>query len=226
MYENVLIFIYSIFYKLTDDFDDEEIYNLYFPNGKIIIYSIFFSYTIYLFYFKDYNSYTYLFLFVLEFWYLLILILKYFNSFLVILGEMKLTLKDPFTLLTIIKLPMFIYKFNYIFKFKMTNFVFLNIIFIIIGVFQDIDNSIIGTYILNNKYKNNKTCKIIYRIFLVLFLTLCYTFIDNNVIKLPLLFLIGYFGTSVYSLILQLFLEDDIENKKFYNKLNNLIKYT
>jgi hypothetical protein len=211
MYEKILFFVYSIFYKLADEFDDEEIYNLYFPNGKLVIYSILILYTIYLFYFNDYNSDTFILLFLYELWYILILIFVYFDIYLVKIAEMKLTLQDPFTLLTIVQFPIFIYSFYYVIKNNLYTFIFLFIAALLVGIFQDIDNSILGTYILNNKYKNKnrKENKIIYRTIVVLLLSVSYFIIQTSIIQLSLLFLIGYFGTSVVSLTLQIILEED-----------------
>ena len=92
-------FIYAIIYKLADDFDDEEVYNIYFPNGKYICYTILIFYTIYLFYFKDITSCIYFNLFILELGYIFFLLVKYLNySNIIIIGEIKLSLYDPFTL--------------------------------------------------------------------------------------------------------------------------------
>ena len=101
------IFLYSIIYKIADEFDDEEIYNLHFPNGKWIIYSILVLSTIYLFYFYDKNSDVFVFLFTIEIGYLLILFFKYTENILFKLGEMRLSFDDPFTLLSIVQLPLF-----------------------------------------------------------------------------------------------------------------------
>jgi hypothetical protein len=107
----ILSLTYGIIYKLADELDDEEIYNNIFPNGKLIIYPILFLYNIYFFYFNDYNSEVFILTFLLEIWYIVILFFRYFDIFLVKIAEMKLSLQDPFTLLTILLLPMFIYKF-------------------------------------------------------------------------------------------------------------------
>lgn len=226
MCEYILFFIYSIFYKLADEFDDEEIYNLYFPNGKMVIYPILILYTTYLFYFNDYNSDTFILLFLYEFWYILILCFRYFDIFLFRLGEMQLTLQDPFSLLTIVQFPIFIYSFYYIIKNNLYTFIYLFIAAIFVGLFQDLDNSILGTYILNNNYKNEnrKENKIIYRIFLVLLLSLSYFIIQTSIIQISSLFLIGYFGTSVLSLTLQIILENNIEDKKFSEQIDELKK--
>jgi len=224
MSDHILFFIYSIFYKLADEFDDEEIYNLYFPNGKLVIYSILIIYTIYLFYFNDYDSDTFIILFLIELFYIFILICNYFDIFLVKLGEMKLTLQDPFTLLSIVQFPIFIYSFYYVIKNNLYTCTYLIICMILVGLFQDIDNSLLGTYVLNNKYKNEneKEYKIIYRTFLVLLLSLSYFIIQTSIIQISSLFLIGYFGTSVVSLILQKILENNIEDKKLKEKMSEL----
>jgi hypothetical protein len=139
---------------------------------------------------------------------------------------MKLTLQDPFTLLTIVQFPIFIHSFYYIIKNNLYTFIYLFISAILVGLFQDIDNSILGTYILNNKYKNEnkKEYKIIYRTFLVLLLSLSYFIIQTSIIQLSLLFLIGYFGTSVVSLTLQIILENNIEDKKLSKQIDELKK--
>jgi hypothetical protein len=226
MYEDILIFIYSIFYKLADEFDDEEIYNLYFPNGKLIIYPILILYTIYLFYFNDYKSDTFIIFFFIELFYILILFLCYFDIFLCKIAEVKLTLQDPFALLTIVKFPMFIYKFYYSLSNKLLDIIYLFIIIILVGIFQDVDNSILGTYILNNKYKNKnkKEYKIIYRTFLVLLFFLCYFIFKRNINQLTMIFAIGYFGTSVVSLTLQIILENNLEDKNLKLQLDEFKK--
>jgi len=225
MNNEILFFIYSIFYKLADEFDDEEIYNLYFPNGKVIIYPILILYTIYLFYFNDYSSDVFIILFVFELWYILIIIFCYFDIiFLVKIAEIKLTLEDPFILLTIFQFPMFFYKFYSILKNNLFIIIFSIFFGALSGGIQDIDNSILGTYVLNNKYKNEnkKEYKIIYRIFLVLLFSLSYFFIKKSIIQLTFLFCIGYFGTSVVSLTLQIILENNIEDKKLEEKIYTL----
>ena len=75
-YENISL-TYGIIYKLSDELDDEQIYNNIFPNGKLIVYPILFLYNIYFFYFNDYNSDVFILTFLLELWYIVILFLRY-----------------------------------------------------------------------------------------------------------------------------------------------------
>ena len=227
MHENILFILYAIIYKLTDDFYDEEIYNLYFPYGKLVIFPIVFIYTLYLFYCSDYNSTVFLFLFCFEFCYICCLLLRYLNSFLTCLGEMNLSIYDPFTLLTFLKLPMFIYKFYDTFVLNF-NIIFTFILFaFFIGMIHDIDNSLLGIYILNNKYngKNKRENKIIYRLVLsfLFYLSLLYKDFKNKVIKSSIIFSIAYFMTSVFSLIVQIILENNNENEKITKEIYFLI---
>ena len=227
MHENILFILYAIIYKLTDDFYDEEIYNLYFPYGKLVIFPIVFIYTLYLFYCRDYNSTVFLFLFCFEFCYICCLLLRYLNSFLTCLGEMNLSIYDPFTLLTFLKLPMFIYKFYDTFVLNF-NIIFTFILFaFFIGMIHDIDNSLLGIYILNNKYngKNKRENKIIYRLVLsfLFYLSLLYKDFKNKVIKSSIIFSIAYFMTSVFSLIVQIILENNNENEKITKEIYFLI---
>lgn len=90
------------------------------------------------------------------------------------------------------------------------------------GIFQDIDNSLLGKYIFKNKYNitpHKKYYKSIYRIFLVLFLCLLYKYCYNDIFKYGILFSISYFGTSVVSLFLQMFLENKIKHIEFIKQL-------
>jgi hypothetical protein len=80
------------------------------------------------------------------------------------------------------------------------------VIYGILGVVQDIDNSILGTYILQNKFnkpESKKTNKIIYRSVIVLILVGLFCYIQQHDIKFASIFLGSYFGTSVISLIIQ-----------------------
>jgi hypothetical protein len=92
---------------------------------------------------------------------------------------------------------------------------------------HDIDNSLLGIYILNNKYngKNKRENKIIYRIVLssVLYLSLPYINVKNQVIKPSIIFTIAYFMTSVFSLIVQIILENNNENEKITKEIYLLI---
>ena len=182
------IILYGVLFKLADDFYDEEIYNTWFPMGKIIIYPLLILYTIYLFYFKSKDSLIYPFLFAQQIWYTIILSSKYFKKMEMIqlLGEMELTLDDPFTQLSLIQLPGFIYNFNYVFKTHLVTLSWLIIGNLFVGTFQDIDNSIFGTYILQNRFnkpKSKKIKKIIYRsIFILILLVLLFLF--KNTISL------------------------------------------
>jgi hypothetical protein len=92
---------------------------------------------------------------------------------------------------------------------------------------QDIDNSLLGIYILNNKYngKNKRENKIIYRLVLsfLLYLSLPYMDVKNQVIKSSIIFTIAYFMTSVFSLIVQIILENNNENEKITKEIYFLI---
>jgi hypothetical protein len=126
---------------------------------------------------------------------------------------------------------MFIYKFYSVVAFNLMDIIYLGIIAIIIGIFQDIDNSLCGKYILNNKYNNEykKEYKIIYRTLLVVLFFYLTTI--SNIKKCYLysfVFLSGYFGTSVISLLFQLYLEANLENniasKEISDNLNEIYK--
>ena len=225
---NILSLTYGIFYKLADELYDEEIYNNIFPNAKLIIYPILFLYNIYFFYFNDYNSEVFILTFLLEIWYIVILFLRYFDIFLVKIAEMNLTLQDPFTLLTILLLPMFVYKFYDILVNNLFIIIFLFIFGGVAGIIQDIDNSILGTYILKNKYnKFKKEYKIIYRSLLLIIILLSLNCLHikisvSSFMYLISYFLVGYLTTSVISLIFQIILENIIENINLKEKIHNL----
>ena len=225
MNNTIHFILYGIVYKLVDDFYDEEIYNECFPNANVFFNVIVIIYTIYLFYFKSTDSTIFLFLFLSEIFYILFLFCNYFGyNDIVKLAEIKLTLYDPFTLLSIVLLPNFILHFYKILCFNYKTLIILFIFFIFIGIFQDIDNSLFGRYVLNNKLNNTqckKKYKLIYRLS-VIFIIGLYDYLPNQLYKNIFTFITTYSITSSLSLYLQIMLEEDKEHKIFIEKINNI----
>jgi hypothetical protein len=227
MNDTIHFILYGILCKIVDDFYDEDIYKEYFPNAIIFFYFLITIYTIYLFYFKNTNDDMFLILFGFEIFYILLLICDSFHyNDLVILAEMSLNINDPFTIIALIQLPMFIITFKKIIKDNIILFLNFFCLGILSGIIQDVDNSILGKYIFKNKYKNTpnkKKYKFIYRIGLTFLYCLIYKFIiTNSTLKCFILFYISYLLTSVVSLYIQIMLEEHKENKIFIEKVMNI----
>ena len=217
--------LYSILYKIVDDFYDEEIYKEYFPNANIFFYFLISIYTVYLFYFKNTNDDMFLFLFGFEIFYILLLLCDYlgFND-IVKLGEIRFNIYDPYTIITLIQLPMFIIIFNKTIRENFIILIQLSFLAILFGIIQDVDNSLLGKYVFNNKYNNTpdkKKYKFIYRVGLTFLCCLIYKFI-NNTLKCGTLFTTTYFTSSVVSLYVQIMLEEHKEHKMFIEKVANI----
>ena len=217
--------LYSILYKIVDDFYDEDIYKDYLPNVNIFFNILLAIYTIYLFYFKNTNDDIFILLFFIEICYIIFLFLNY-NGWddLSKIGEINASFNDPFTIITLIQLPIFIINLK---KMIWNNFILLVKLFlagILFGIIQDVDNSLLGKYIFKNKYNNTpdkKKYKFIYRIGLTFLCCLIYKFI-NNTLKCGTLFTITYFTSSVVSLYVQIMLEEHKEHKLFIEKVVNI----
>jgi hypothetical protein len=209
----------------VDDFYDEDIYKDYLPNVNIFFNILLAIYTIYLFYFKNTNDDIFILLFFIEICYIIFLFLNY-NGWddLSKIGEINASFNDPFTIITLIQLPIFIINLK---KMIWNNFILLVKLFlagILFGIIQDVDNSLLGKYIFKNKYNNTpdkKKYKFIYRIGLTFLCCLIYKFI-NNTLKCGTLFTITYFTSSVVSLYVQIMLEEHKEHKLFIEKVVNI----
>ena len=181
-----------------------------------------------MFYFKSIDSTIFLTLFLLELGYIAFLFFKYFGwNYLSNIAEINVTLDDPFTLLALINLPMLLFNFNKIIKKNIILLFHLSYAGILFGIFQDIDNSLLGKYIFNNKYNklhDKKKYKIIYRIGLAfLWWSFIYKFCSTtNTAKNGSIFIIFYLLTSVVSLYLQIILEEHKEHTIFIEKVNNI----
>ena len=225
MNDTIHCILYGILYKIVDDFYDEDIYKEYFPNVNIFFYFLISIYTIYLFYFKNTNDDMFLILFDFEICYVLLLICNYFGyNDIVKLGEITLNIDNPFTMITLIQLPMFIICFKKMIMNNLLLFLKLSFVVVLFGIIQDVDNSLLGKYVFKNKYNNTpnkKKYKFIYRIGLTFLCCLIYKFI-NNTLKCGTLFMISYFTSSVVSLYIQIMLEEHKEHKIFIENVVNI----
>jgi hypothetical protein len=223
---------------LIDDFYDEEIYKESFPYVDTFFKFIIAIYTIYLFYFKNANEDICIFLFFIEFGYIIFLLFKYvgWNDVLKI-AEINITLEDPFTLLSLIQLPKFLIKFNEIVKNNFILFIKFYFFSFLYGIFQDLDNSLFGKYILKNRFSkdnNMKKYKTLYRlglILIIIFINKKYineiikninyttTNMNHNLLNNASIFLLFYLLTSVISLCLQIVLEERKEHNIFIEKV-------
>lgn len=144
------------------------------------------------------------------------------------IGEINVTLDDPFTIITLIQLPMFIIIFNKTIRENFIIFIKLFFAGVLFGIIQDVDNSLLGKYIFKNRYKdtpNKKKYKFIYRLGLALFYCLNYKyFVVNDIAKCGTLFIIFYLLTSVVSLYIQIMLEERKEHKIFIEKVIKIKK--
>jgi len=219
--------LYSILYKIVDDFYDEDIYKDYLPNVNIFFNILLAIYTIYLFYFKNTNDDIFILLFFIEICYIIFLFLNY-NGWddLSKIGEINASFNDPFTIITLIQLPIFIINLK---KMIWNNFILLVKLFlagILFGIIQDVDNSLLGKYIFKNKYNNTpdkKKYKFIYRLGLAFAYCLMYKIVvTNKTAKCGTIFIISYLLTSVVSLYLQIMLEEYNEHKMFIEKVANI----
>ena len=229
MNDTIHCILYGILCKIVDDFYDEDIYKEYFPNVNIFFYFLISIYTIYLFYFKNTNDDMFLILFGFEIFYILLLICDSFHyNDLVNLAEISLNINDPFTMIALIQLPMFIIKFKKIIKDNIVLFFKIFFIGILSGIIQDVDNSLLGKYVFKNKYNNTpnkKKYKFLYRIGLTFLYCLIYKFIiSNTTLKCGNLFYIFYLLTSVVSLYIQIMLEEYKEHKIFIEKVIKIKK--
>ena len=215
--------LYGILCKIVDDLYDEEIYKECFPNANIFFKFILVIYTIYLFYFKSIDSTIFLTLFLFELGLITFLVFKYLGwNDLLKIAEINLTLDDPFTLLSIFLLPNFIIHFYETIKQNYILLLQLCFICIFFGIFQDLDNSLFGIYILNNKFNNTcnkKKYKLIYR-FSIIFIIGLYNYLPNHH-KNIFLYFVSYSITSAVSLYIQIMLEENKEHKIF---IENVIK--
>jgi len=218
--------LYAILYKIVDDFYDEDIYKEYFPNVNIFFNFLMVIYTIYLFYFQNTKSDIFIFLFFIQICYIIFLSFSYMGcDDLSKIGEINVTLDDPFTIITLIQLPMFIMIFIKTIRENFTVLIKLFFAAFLFGIVQDIDSSLLGKYIFKNKYNNTpnkKKYKLIYRLGLSLAFCLAYKIIDiNNTEKCGTLFTIFYLLASVISLYIQIMLEEHKDHKIF---IENVIK--
>jgi hypothetical protein len=218
----------GILSKILDDFYDEDIYKEYFPNVNIFLNFFAGIYVFYLFYFKNTNDAIFIFLFLIELGYIMFLLFKYVGwDDLSKIAEINVTLEDPFTIMALIQLPMFLFTFNKIIRKNYIMLLRLCFGSILFGIIQDVDNSLLGKYVLKNKYSegsNKKKYKFVYRIGLLLLFAIKLAFL-NKYIKINIdvdIFIISYFLTSVVSLYVQIMLEEDKEHKIFIEKLNNI----
>ena len=226
--DNMIHFIlYGIIYKLVDDFYDEEIYNEYFPNVNIVLHIIIITYSIYLFYFNTEDNAIFLFLFLSEIYYILFLCCNYFGyNDIVKLAEINLTIYDPFTLLSIFLLPNFIIHFHKVIYSNYEILLILFVCFIFIGIFQDLDNSLLGKYVFNGHLNNTpykKHYKLIYRLSIIFIIGL-YDYLPNDLYKNIFAFCTSYSITSVISLYIQIILEEHKEHTIFIEKITNIKK--
>lgn len=233
MNDTIHCILYSILYKVVDDFYDEDIYKEYFPNANIFFYFLAAIYTIYLFYFKNTNDDMFIILIFIEACYITSLFFNYSGlDDLSKIGEINLTLDDPFTILTLIQLPMFLISFYKIIIENFTLWVNLSYASILFGIIQDVDNSLLGKYVFKNKYRdtpNKKKYKFIYRSGLAFIYFLYYKYFANNkVVKCGNIFILFYLIASVVSLYIQIMLEEHKEHKIFIGKVidikNNLLQ--
>lgn len=228
MKDTIHFILCGILSKIIDDFYDEDIYKEYFPNVNIFFYFLGAIYTIYLFYFKNTDDNIFIYLFLVELGYIAFLFFKYIGLYdLSKIAEINLTLEDPFTILALIQLPMFLFTFNKIMRKNYRMLIRLFIGSILLGIIQDIDNSLLGKYIFKNKYNqdnNKKKYKFVYRIGFVLLFAFKLAFL-NKYIKINIdvdIFIISYLLTSVISLYIQIMLEEHKEHKIFIEKLNDI----
>lgn len=228
MKDTIHFILCGIFSKIIDDFYDEDIYKEYFPNVNIFFYSLAAIYIIYLFYFKNTDDNIFIFLFLIELGYIMFLFFKYIGLYdLSKIAEINLTLEDPFTILALIQLPMFLFTFNKIMRKNYRLFIRLFIGSILLGIIQDIDNSLLGKYVFKNKYNqddNKKKYKFVYRIGLLLLFAIKLAFL-NKYIKINIdvdIFVISYLLTSVVSLYIQIMLEEHKQHKIFIEKVANI----
>jgi hypothetical protein len=231
MTDTIHFILCGILSKIIDDFYDEDIYKEYFPNVNIFFYFLSVIYVFYLFYFKNTNDNIFIFLFLIELGYIAFLFFKYIGwNDLSKIAEINLTLYDPFTLMALIQLPMFLLTFNRIIRKNYMLLLRLSIGSILFGIFQDVDNSLFGKYIFKNKYNqgvNKKKYKFVYRICLV-FLFIIQRVFFNKFLKFinmkidTNIFIISYLLTSVISLYIQIMLEEHKEHKIFIEKLNDI----
>ena len=229
MNDTIHFILCAILSKIVDDFYDEDIYKEYFPNVNIFFNFLAVIYVFYLFYFKNTNNSIFIFLFLIELGYILFLFFSYAGwNDLSKIAEINVTLADPFTMMAIIQLPMFLFSFNKIIR---KNYIILLRLFfasILFGIFQDVDNSLLGKYVFKNKYNkgpNKKKYKIIYRICLVFLYY--YAFVNkffnfDNIGKDTSIFGIFYLLTSVVSLYIQIMLEEHKEHKNFIENIMNI----
>jgi len=232
MNDTIHFILCGILSKIIDDFYDEDIYKEYFPNVNIFFYFLSAIYVFYLFYFKNTNDNIFIFLFLIELGYIAFLFFKYIGwNDLSKIAEIHLTLYDPFTVMALIQLPMFLLTFNRIIRKNYMLLLRLSIGSILFGIFQDVDNSLIGKYIFKNKYNqgiNKKKYKFIYRIcFVSLFIiqrvfSKFLKFIDIEI--QTNIFIIFYLLTSVCSLYIQIMLEENKEHKMFIENVTKIKK--
>jgi len=228
MKDTIHFILCGILSKIIDDFYDEDIYKEYFPNVNIFFYILAAIYTIYLFYFKNTDDNIFIYLFLVELGYIAFLFFKYIGLYdLSKIAEINLTLEDPFTILALIQLPMFLFTFNKIMRKNYRLFIRLFIGSILLGIIQDIDNSLLGKYVFKNKYNqgpSKKKYKFVYRIGLVILFAIKLMFF-NKYIKINIdvdIFVISYLLTSVVSLYIQIMLEEHKEHKIFIEKVANI----
>jgi hypothetical protein len=227
MNDTIHFILYGILTKIIDDFYDEDIFKEYFHNVNIFLKILFAIYTIYLFYFKNTNDGIFIFLFLAELGYIVFLFFRYIGlDDLSKIAEINVTLDDPFTIIALIQLPMFIIKFNKMIRNNLLLLVKLFLLLILFSIIQDVDNSLLGKYVFKNKYNqgpNKKKYKFIYRIGLAFVCwTFIYKFMHTNIGKNAVLFVISYLLTSVVSLYVQIMLEEHKEHKMFIEKVMNI----
>lgn len=225
---DIIHFIFGgILSKIVDDLYDEEIYKECFPNANIFFKFIIIIHAIYMFYFKSTDSTLFLFIFISEIGFLTFLFFRFLGwNNLSKIAEINPTLDDPFTLLSIVLLPNFIIHFYTIMKQHYILLLQLYFIFLPIGVIQDVDDSLLGTYILNNKFNNTphkKKYKLIYRLISIFMIGL-YNYLPNELYKNIFIFSMTYSITSIVSLYVQIMLEEHKEHKIFMEKINNIKK--
>jgi hypothetical protein len=226
MNDTIHCILYSILYKIVDDFYDEDIYKEYFPNANIFFYVLIAIYTIYLFYFKNRNHDMFIILIFIEACYIICLFFSYAGlDDLSKIGEINVTLDDPFTILTSIQLPMFLMSFYKIIRENFILWINLSCAGILFGIIQDVDNSILGKYLFKNRYRDTpdkKKYKFIYRLGLAFLYFLYYKFFaSNKVVKCGNLFILFYLLASVVSLYIQIMLQEYKEHKIFIGKVAN-----
>jgi len=220
--------LYGIIYKITDEFYDEDVYKKWFPNGKIVIYYISILSTIFLFYFRSRDSPMYLLLYMANIFHIITLILKYYqHDYLIQYGPMDLSFDDPFVQLAIIQLPGLLINLNMCLThiFKLLNLFWVALIIILL---VEIVPQLVSEIVTGKKMDSeNKKNKVIFRLAGVFSHIIFFKYYNEPYIQPQIFLSLGYFATSVISLIIQQIEEERIKTDNFFKrnrKITNKIK--